>query len=174
MIHQLQQSLWQQFGAAIDMLMNVISTCPNDYLASNKRFYYLAAHSIFFLDYYSSIPPGSFSPALSFTHKPPEQRPAGSVGDLVPDEIYSKESLLGYLDSTRMKCKELVESLSVADNINLRFKEGDEEDDMDYSIIEIVLYNLRHTQHHVGQLNLMIRQDLDKHMDWAFRVDEVL
>ena len=44
--------------------------------------------------------------------------------------------------------------------------------DMDYPILEILLYNLRHTQHHTAQLNLLLRQDLDQHMEWAFRAGD--
>ncbi|WP_394370724.1 hypothetical protein [Flavobacterium hibisci] len=44
---------------------------------------------------------------------------------------------------------------------------------MNYSLLEILLYNLRHTQHHVGQLNMLIRQDLDKHIEWSFRAGDI-
>jgi len=44
---------------------------------------------------------------------------------------------------------------------------------MDYPILEILLYNMRHTQHHTGQLNLIMQQDLNKHLEWAFRVDKL-
>ena len=59
------------------------------------------------------------------------------------------------------------------EKLDIRFTEGNQEGDMDYPILEILLYNLRHTQHHIGQLNLIMRQDLGKYMEWAFRVDEL-
>ena len=173
MTNQIQESLWRQFGASIDMLINVIANCSEDYFTINKRFYYLVYHSVVFLDYYSSIPPRSFSPVLSFTIKPPEQRPLESIGDMIPDKIYSKQELLDYLNLTRVKCKKLIDTLTNEESLNVRFTEGSQKDDMDYQILEILFYNLRHTQHHVGQLNLLIRQDLNKHMQWAFRVDEL-
>jgi len=37
---------------------------------------------------------------------------------------------------------------------------------MDYSLFEILLYNLRHVQHHVGQLNLLLRQHINHAPDW--------
>lgn len=173
MINKIQESLWRQFGASIDMLINVISSCPDDYLATNKRFYYLAYHCVMFLDYYLSIPPGDFSPILTFTIKDKDQRPPESIGDMIPDKIYSKQDLINYLSVSRLKCKKLIESLTDSEKLDIRFIEGNEEGDMDYPILEILLYNLRHTQHHTGQLNLMMRQDLDKHTEWAFRVDEL-
>ena len=57
--------------------------------------------------------------------------------------------------------------------LNDRFKEGDEPNDMDYPILEILLYNLRHTQHHTAQLNMLLRHDIDKHMEWSFKVGDI-
>jgi hypothetical protein len=173
MTNKIQESLWRQFGASIDMLINVISTCPDEYLATNKRFYYLAYHSVVFLDYYLSIPPTDFSPILPFTIKDEDQRPPESIDDVVPDKIYSKQELIAYLKNSRSKCKELIEGLTDDEKLNIRFTEGDQEGDMDYPILEILLYNLRHTQHHTGQLNLLMRQDLNKHMEWVFRVHQL-
>jgi len=174
MINKIEESLWRQFGASIDMLINVISNCPDNYFTTNKRFYYLAYHSVIFLDYYLSIPPKNFSPVLTFTIKDKEERPPESIGDMIPDKIYSRQELIDYLKESRLKCKKIIDGLTDIEKFDIRFTEGNQEDDMDYSIFEILLYNLRHTQHHVGQLNLIIRQDLNKHMEWAFRVDELI
>ncbi len=173
MTNKIQESLWRQFGASIDMLINVIANSPDNYLVTNKRFYYLAYHSVIFLDYYLSIPPTDFSPMLPFTINDNGQRPPESIGDMIPDKIYSKQELIEYLQHSRLKCKKIIERLTDDEKLNIRFTEGNQEGDMDYPILEILLYNLRHTQHHTGQLNLMIRQDLNKHMEWAFRVDEL-
>jgi len=173
MTNKIQESLWGQFGASIDMLINVISNCPDNYLATNKRFYYLAYHSVIFLDYYLSIPPKDFSPILTFTIKDEDQRPPESIGDMIPDKIYSRQELIDYVKHSRLKCEKLIESLTDDEKLNIRFTEGNEEGDMDYPILEILLYNMRHTQHHTGQLNLIMQQDLNKHLEWAFRVDKL-
>ncbi len=170
---QIQESLWRQFGASIDMLINVVSNCTEEYLVTNKRFYLLAYHTVVFLDYYLSIPPTDFSPVLKFTIKDEDQRPSESIGNMVPDRVFSRHELIDYLSYSRVKCKKLIESLSDAEKFNLRFTEGNQEGDMDYSILEILLYNLRHTQHHTGQLNLIMRQELNQHMEWVFRVGEL-
>lgn len=168
----LKQILWNQFGASMDMLIHVISNCPEDYFLTNKRFYYIAFHSTIFLDYYLTIPPEDFSPLLSFTQKEPEDRPKEAVDDLIPDKIYSKQEIVDYLKNSRTKCKELIDSLT-DEKLNERFTEGNEPNDMDYPILEILLYNLRHTQHHAAQLNMLIRQDFNKHMEWSFRAGDI-
>lgn len=172
MINELRQSLWRQFGAGINMLMNVLSNCPDNYFETNKRFYYLAYHSVIFLDYYLTIPPEDFRPKLSFTIRDKDQRPPDSSGDMIPDKHYSREELLEYVRHCSAKCRLLIEKLTEYKLLHSRFTEGDQAGDMDYPLLEILLYNLRHTQHHTGQLNLMIRQDLGEHMDWIFRIDD--
>lgn len=166
-----REILWHQFGASIDMLINVIANCPDSYFLTNRRFFYISFHSAIFLDYYLTIPPGDFSPLLSFTQTKQEDRPKEAIDDLIPDKIYSKQEILEYLKQSRKKCKNLIDTLN-EENFKMRFKEGDGPNDMDYPILEILLYNLRHTQHHTAQLNLLLRQDLNMHMEWSFRAGD--
>ncbi|MCB9082538.1 MAG: DinB family protein [Lewinellaceae bacterium] len=86
--------------------------------------------------------------------------------------MYTQQEIGDYLSTIRIKCKKLIDSLT-EEKLSERFTEGTEPEDMDYPILEITLYNLRHTQHHVAQLNLLIRQDLNQHMEWAFRAEEI-
>lgn len=167
-----KEILWNQFGASIDMLINAISNCPEGYFLMHRRFYYIAFHSTIFLDYYSTIPPKDFSPLLSFTQKEPEERPKEAIDDLIPDRMYGKQEIMTYLNQSREKCKKIIDSLT-DEKLNERFKEGDEPSDMDYPVLEILLYNLRHTQHHTAQLNMLLRQDIDKHMEWSFRAGDI-
>ncbi|MDJ1479998.1 DinB family protein [Cytophagaceae bacterium YF14B1] len=172
MNNTIKEIIWNQFGASIDMLLNAISNCPDDYFITNKRFYYIAFHSTIFLDYYLTIPPKDFSPLLSFTQKEPEERPKEAIDDLIPDKIYSKQEIVEYLKQSREKCRQLIYALT-DETLNERFKEGDDPSDMDYPILEILLYNLRHTQHHTAQLNMLLQQDLEKHMAWSFRAGDL-
>lgn len=172
MNNSIKEILWNQFGASIDMLINVILSSPADYFMANKRFYYIAFHSTIFLDYYLTIPPKDFNPMLPFTRKEAEEIPKDAIGDLIPDKMYTQQEIGDYLSTIRIKCKKLIDSLT-EEKLSERFTEGTEPEDMDYPILEITLYNLRHTQHHVAQLNLLIRQDLNQHMEWAFRAEEI-
>ena len=45
---------------------------------------------------------------------------------------------------------------------------------MNYPVLEILLYNMRHVQHHAAQLNLLLRQELDDAPDWVSRTEEDL
>ena len=36
-----------------------------------------------------------------------------------------------------------------------------------YSVFEILLYNMRHVQHHTAQLNLLLRQEINTAPKWV-------
>jgi uncharacterized damage-inducible protein DinB len=38
---------------------------------------------------------------------------------------------------------------------------------VDVSVVEILLYNMRHVQHHAAQLNLILRQTIDSAPGWV-------
>lgn len=84
MHNTIKDAVWNQFGASIDMLINVISNCPDEYFMANKRFYYIAYHSCIFLDYYSTLPPKDFLPILPFTQMEEDKRPKEAIDDLIP------------------------------------------------------------------------------------------
>ena len=172
MENSIKEILWNQLGASIDMLIHVVEFCPDGYFQTNKRFYYIAFHSTIFLDYYLTVPPSEFSPLLSFSEKASKDKPLEAIDDLIPDRIYSKQELVPYLYKSREKCKNLIFS-PTGEKLKGRFTEGEDPTDMDYPVLEILLYNMRHTQHHTAQLNLLIRQDLAKHMEWSFRVGDL-
>ena len=41
-----------------------------------------------------------------------------------------------------------------------------------YTLMEILFYNLRHLQHHAGQLNLLLRQQANIAADWISQADD--
>ncbi len=43
---------------------------------------------------------------------------------------------------------------------------------MNYLILEIPISNIQYTQHQIGQMNLILRQELNEHMSWTFRTEE--
>lgn len=99
--------LWQQFGAAIDMLENAMHACPDDLWSNADEkpawikksvvgFWYVVYHTLFWLDF-----------------------------------IYRNRNR----DSNRGA--------------------------------ELLLYRMRHVQHHVAQLNLLLRQSVDSAPAWV-------
>ncbi|MCF0056313.1 DinB family protein [Dyadobacter sp. CY356] len=169
MIHELRESLWNQFGASIDTLEEAILLCPENIFYEHKRLFYMTYHVLVFLDYYSTIPPVNFSPKLSFTIADPDNLPEHAIDDLVPDRFYTKTELLDYMRSSREKCRKLIAGLTEEKIKNERFIEDFESDAMNYSVLEILFYNMRHVQHHAAQINLLLRQQINDAPKWVFR-----
>jgi uncharacterized damage-inducible protein DinB len=40
---------------------------------------------------------------------------------------------------------------------------------VDVSVSELVIYNMRHVQHHAAQLNFILRQVVDSSPGWVFK-----
>lgn len=170
MITPLKESLWKQFGASIDMLKNAIILWPEEYWNTDKKFFYNAYHCLLFLDYYLTIPhKKDFSSPLPFTESNDVIEDA--IDDLIPDRVYSKKELLDYLQSSREKCHTLIAGLT-EEKLNERWI--DESGHRNYSVLELLLYNMRHVQHHAAQLNLLLRQKINSAPRWVRRAEDDL
>ncbi len=152
------ESTWRQFGASIDMLEDSILLCPDEQWNTDRKIWYNAFHCLFFLDYYLTMDPKTFSPPPPFT--------LSEFEDKMPDRVYSKEELLDYLKYNRDKCKSLMSGLTEA-SLYGRWKNVS--GSMDYTVMEILLYNMRHVQHHAAQLNLHLRQCINDAPEWVFQ-----
>ena len=155
----LKEIVWNQFGASIDMLENAIKACPENIWGNRsgyQEFWYIAFHTLFWLDFYLSESPDNFSPPSPYTLS--EFDPEG----ILPDKVFSKEELLVYLEHGRKKCKSRIETLT-EEKANQHFIFGS----INLSIIELMLYNMRHVQHHAAQLNLLLRQKINSAPRWV-------
>jgi len=156
MDENLKTIIWDQFGASIDMLENAITDCDDNLWIADNKYWYTAYHTLFFLDYYLSDDPDHFNPPTPFTLS--EMDPAG----VLPERVYTREELLIYLRFCRKKCHDLIQELS-QENAGRRFINSYR----NYSITEILLYNMRHVQHHTAQLILLLRQESDRGSKWV-------
>ena len=151
--------LWKQFGGTIDMLENAITACPEKVWSDRSGFHecwYMAYHTLFFLDYYLSDPSQEFTPPLPFTLS--ELDPAGKL----PDRVYTKAEMLTYLTYGREKCRVRIAGLTKGNEGEpCRFELKN------MSVVELLLYNMRHVQHHAAQLNLLLRQRIDSAPNWV-------
>ncbi len=163
MDRSLQETLWKQFGASIDMLENSLKACPDELWDTDSKFWYIGYHTLFFLDYYLSEEPDKFLPPKPFTLS--EFDPDGKM----PERTYTKEELQVYLGHCRQKWHDLIAGLtteSAAKRFINQYR--------NYSVFEILLYNMRHVQHHMAQLNLLLRQNTSSAPDWVSQTKESL
>ena len=150
-------SLWQQFGAAIDMLGNAVAACPDELwrvrlwddaeLPEAAEFWYIVYHTLFWLDLYLSGAVEGFAPPAPFTLD--ELDPAG----LLPETPYSRDELQAYLEHGRKKCRETIDALTdERASRRCHFRWGE------LTFAELLLDNMRHVQEHAAQLNLILGQ----------------
>ena len=152
-----------QSVATLDMLENAIRACPdrvwNDEATPvARRFWYLVFHTLFWLDFYLSESDAGFAPPEPFTLG--EMDPAG----VYPERAYAPSELLAYLAHGRNKLHRSFASLTEADASR---RCGFQARDM--SVLELHLYSLRHVQHHVAQLHLILRERTDSAPGWVDR-----
>ena len=168
-----QQTLWKNFAGTIDMLDVIVKICPEEVWQKEKRIYYMTYHTVIFLDYYLTTPVAAFTAMLPYHLGDPENLPAGAVDDVIPDKHYTREEVRACIASARVKCRKLcLQDLSV---MNARWIQPEEVDlhglcpglVVNYSVLEILFYNFRHVQHHVGQLNLLLREEANLAADWV-------
>jgi hypothetical protein len=154
-----RSAIRQQFHAAIDMLANAIEACPEAVWSGRGRgaFWYLAFHTLFFLDLYLS-PEGE-----DRFHPPPPFNVAELEDEVVaPEPAYRKDELLGYLEHCRKKLDAVMAAMTDAwavESCPFPFRA--------MSNGELLLYNMRHVQHHAAQLNLRLRQETDSAPRWV-------
>jgi hypothetical protein len=160
MTDSFRETLWAQFGASIDMLKNAIASCPERLWATKTEFWYLAYHTLFWLDYYLAEDLNTFLPPPPFTLS--EMDPAG----LMPDRIYTKTELLAYVKYGRQKCHDRIAALT-DEKAATRFAN----ERRDYSVLEILLYNMRHVQHGAAQLNMLLRQGGEIPPNWVSQAE---
>jgi hypothetical protein len=172
----LRTALWQQFGAAIDMLENALVACPtslwrerlwgapSDHSQSEgAAFWYVTYHAFFWLDLYLTGSLKGFAPPAPFNLN--ELDPAS----IFPEQPYTKDELHGYLVHLRKKCQATIAELSdekAHQQFTFPWPGG-----MSVSFLELQLYSMRHVQEHAAQLSLFLGQHgiPDEALDWVAR-----
>jgi hypothetical protein len=168
--------IWKQFGAAIDMLDNAVLACPDalwrqpvwDAPSPRAEFWYVAFHTLFWLDLYLFGSEERFVPPASFAMT--EQDDADGP---LPNGPYSKDDLRAYLASLRQKCRTTIETMTderARQPVSFPWMQEGEV----VSYAELQIYSMRHTQEHAAQLSLLLGHHgvPDEALDWVTRAQE--
>ncbi len=156
-----------QFEAAITALEKALLACPQnlweapmwhdtDIEERFSRFWYVAYHTLFYLDLYLFGSVEGFRPPTPFTLD--ELDPAG----VFPARTYTRQELLDYLNYCRSKCRSIFAAMT-AETAQKRCKFPWME--LDYA--DLLLDNMRHVQEHAAQMNLFLGQQSGIHSDWV-------
>jgi hypothetical protein len=149
MIEYVRQILTGQFEAALAMLHQCIEACPPEHwegTIANATFRWVAYHALFFTDLYLSPNEGTFELRELHHRGGDERQPVAAPG-------LSKDETLAYVPLCRQKIfaslvTETEESLAGPSGFSwYKITRG-----------EMHLVNIRHIQHHTGQLSAYLRR----------------
>jgi hypothetical protein len=153
-------SIWQQFGAAIDMLEDAIVLCPDQLWSMSVwedsddlrygQFWFVAYHTLFWLDLFLTGSKEGFMPPPPF------------IRGALPEQPYAKAQLLSYLRACRSRCHSTIDGLTEAKAAQRCVFEW-----MEPSFLELQLYSMRHVQEHAAQLSLALGQQGVTGFDWV-------
>jgi DinB superfamily len=166
-----RMALWQQFGAAIDMLKNAVVACPEtlwqEHLWSDAEgphygtFWEITSHTLFWLDVYLTAEREGFASPMPFIWNEQEIR------RILPQQPFPKEVVHAYLIRLRKKCQTTIISLSDDRAHQLIALPSIREKPT--SFFELQLSSMRHVQEHAAQLSLFLGQHAtpDAPPDWV-------
>ena len=162
-----QAMMGRQFAAAIQMIRSAIAACPDqlwDDRSEGSPFWHLAYHALYYTDFYLSDDEKTFRAAEFHKEKahflPGDYREYGGIVT-TPVGSFRKDQLLDYADHCLRKCSETFAKLSderALERCGFWWYE--------LNVGEFQLNNLRHAQHHAGQLALMLRRRAGIGIDW--------
>ncbi|MBN1868088.1 DinB family protein [Candidatus Sumerlaeota bacterium] len=156
-----KQALRTEYGATIETLRRAIQACPdslwNDRKEKEFPFWHIAYHTIFFLDLYSGDSEEMFA---SFKPQPYHKKDNQTLGK-TPDAPFTREQVAEYLDATADKALAFIDGLQ-AEHLPRRTAFSW----YNLTVAEMLLNNLRHVAHHVGQLNATLRRETNRAVGW--------
>ena len=163
----LKTMIWQQFGAAINMLENALRACPDQLWRESVwndptdapeygEFWFIVYHVLYWTDLF-----------LSGSRREDFVPPAPFIRGKLPEKPYTKEELQAYVDHCRQKCQATFETLTDEKATQrCEFPWGEE-----VSFVELQLYSMRHVQEHASQLSLVLGQKGVSAPDWVARAE---
>jgi hypothetical protein len=159
----LKEIILSQYCASMEMFKNALIKSNNEiwYDDNYKNlFWRIAYHTLFYTDLYLSKDEKKFSPwekhkkdyqFLGVVPWPPHNEPHIT-------EPYEQPGLLEYYDKIASSLKEKIDLIDPESPSGFHW--------LPFSKFELQIYNIRHIQHHTGQLIDRIREKLNVGINW--------
>ena len=159
-----QEIIKSQYRASLEMFGEAVDKCTDalwDDQSYSNRFWHIAYHALFFTHLYLQESDKAFVPwskhrdeyeSLGPLPWPPHREP--NIG-----EPYTKEDILEYLGVCRNEVEAKVSALDLEAESGFHW--------LPFSKLELEFYNIRHLQHHTGQLVDRLRTKEAIGVGWA-------
>ncbi len=158
----MKDELLTAYTPALAMLENCIDLCPENLWADEQYsnpFWRIVYHTLFYTDFYLSDGPQNFKP---WTEHLPTYN---ALGDFTPNgqqvaitAVYSKEQLKSYLSAITATMAGRIGEVSLTEPCGFYW--------IKKSKLGLHLYNIRHIQHHTGQLVERLHQNNISGINW--------
>lgn len=149
MIALVRRSLARQFEAALCTVQQCVAACPPEHWEgkiANDAFRQIAYHTLFYLDFYLTRDEGAFELHALQQRGGDERGPALSPG-------LNQADTLRYVALCREK---IAAALAAETEATLQGPSGFSW--LKFSRLEAHIYNIRHVQHHAGQMCAYLRR----------------
>lgn len=164
MLATLREIITNQYEASLRTIDRCLELCPDDLWDApvvRYPFSQTAFHTLFFADYYLEPSPESFREQAYHREHEEFFGDYEQMQDREPVSLYDRSDLRDYLQYCRQKAIDTIASESVEELASpARFPRRS------FSRAELHLYNMRHIQHHAGQLIMRLRLHGDFDIPW--------
>ena len=162
----IQQTIQSQYHAALEMLRQAINHCPDqlwDEAENKNRFWHVAYHALFYTHLYLQPAESDFIPWERSEKDDHYLGPTPRMPDIKPEieRPYSRAELLEYLDLVRQQVDSTVDRLDFAGPSGFSW--------LPFNKLEVQFYNLRHLQHHAGELCERLWAEAEIEIGWVGR-----
>jgi hypothetical protein len=156
--------LRSQYTASLKMLKLAITACPDSAwhnAADGNRFWHIAYHTLFYVAFYLSP---SEEQAVLWDKCRPYYEDLGKLHDVPEYDVnnnipYSKDELYEFMDFILARLDVAFEEVPLDAPSGFPW--------ISFDKLQLHIYNLRHLQHHTGQLSERIKQLTGKGVAWV-------
>lgn len=150
--------LLRQYRGAMAMFRKSLRACPDelwDWREEGTPIWHHAYHTLWFLDFYLCKSGGKEPPQPSF-HFTHAERLAVKL-----TAAFGRKEMLAYYRQVAARCRKIIEQMSMEalEKPTLFPWHGK-------TVGDTMIYNFRHIQHHVGQINSILRRRAGIGMKW--------
>jgi hypothetical protein len=158
-----KQIVRNQMLAALATLNQCIQNCPdNEWQKSHNDapFSQVLFHTLFYIDFYLSPTEQEFRLQLFHEQNKAIFREYEELEYKKPEQIYTKEEIVLYLKFCYDKINNFFDKIEGSDLLK-------ESPSKNLTVMELLIDNTRHIQHHAAQLGLRIQQVTGKELKWV-------
>jgi hypothetical protein len=156
-----------QYLAALEMLNQAILQCPGELWDDARfpnQFWQIAYHVLFYTHLYLQPREADFVP---WEKHRKDYHSFEALAEATPDPVqataYTKDEVLEYLEFCRHEVNLQVDSLDLEAESGFYW--------LPFNKLELQFYNIRHLQHHTGDLSERLGTNADIHIRWVGMVE---